>query len=110
MWVKLIDLSELKRRRVSEDVLARMRQDGLTFHRTNWGSHLIAATTADPWPARKWEMTDLSEHAGLTLTRCELFPQETVLDRLGKIGGLNFIYLFVAAVLAFAWYLYRSTH
>jgi hypothetical protein len=53
-------------------------------------------------------MSALGEREGLKLTKCAAFRKETSRDRLGKIRGLNSFFLFVAAVLAFAWFLYHS--
>jgi hypothetical protein len=107
VWVKLIDLSELRRRRDGTDVLAEMKKDGLTFHRTNRGTQVIAVTTDDPWLARKWDMSPLADQEGLELAECDIFPKETFLDRFGRIGALNLIILIVVAVLVAQWLLRR---
>ncbi len=55
-------------------------------------------------------MSPLAEQEQLRLARCDdLFPPGTLLDGLGKIGAVNFFILFVAAVVAFAVYLFRTS-
>jgi hypothetical protein len=100
MWFKLIVSSDL-----SADLLAQLKRDGLTFHSTNLGPHLIAVTTDDPWLARKWEMSALAEQEGLKLTRCEILPKESFLDRVAKMGALNLMFVVIMAVLVAAWLL-----
>jgi hypothetical protein len=101
MWVKLIVSSDL-----SADLLAELKRDGLTFHSTNLGAHLIAVTTDDPWLARKWDMSALADQEGLKLKKFAVLSKETTfLDRLGSLGGLNLIFVIVMAVLAVAWLL-----
>jgi hypothetical protein len=105
VWVRLIDLSELRPQRDGADVLAAMKKDGLAFHATNQGPHLIAVTTKNAWMARRWDMSALTDQEGLELGRCDLFPKETFLDRLGHLGGVNLMLVVVLAAFAFAWLL-----
>jgi hypothetical protein len=100
MWVKLIVSSDL-----SADLLAELKRDGLTFHSTNLGPHMIAVTTDDPWLARKWEMSALADQEGLKLTKSEILAEESFLDSLANIGALNLMLVVVMAVLAAAWLL-----
>jgi hypothetical protein len=105
VWVKLINLSELRRRRDGADLLAEMRKDGLIFYSTNRGAQIIAVTTDDPWLARKWDMSPLAEQEDLKLAPCDPFPKESFLDGLGHLGALNLMFLVVLGVLAAAWLL-----
>ncbi|HEV8071731.1 MAG TPA: hypothetical protein VGP76_28705 [Planctomycetaceae bacterium] len=100
MWVKLIVSSDL-----SADLLAELKRDGLTFHKTNLGPHMIAVTTDDPGLARKWDMSALADQEGLKLIKSEILPKESFLDRLANIGALNLIFIIVMAVLVVAWLL-----
>jgi|SRR5580700_7111551 hypothetical protein len=101
MWVKLILSADL-----SADLLAELKRDGLTFHSTNLGAHLIAVTTDDPWLARKWDMSALADQEGLKLKKFDMPSKETTfLDRLGNLGALNLMFVLVIAVLAVAWLL-----
>jgi hypothetical protein len=100
MWVKLIVSSDL-----SADLLAELKRDGLTFHRTNLGPHMIAVTTDDPWLARKWDMSALADQEGLKLTKSEILLKESFLDRLANVGALNLIFIVITAVLVVAWLL-----
>jgi hypothetical protein len=101
MWVKLILSTDL-----SADLLAELKRDGLTFHRTNLGANLIAVTTDDPWLARKWDMSALADQEGLKLKKFAVPSKETsFLDRLGSLRGLNLIFVIVMAVLVVAWLL-----
>jgi hypothetical protein len=101
MWVKLFVSSDL-----SAELLAQLKRDGLTFHRTNLGAHLIAVTTDDPGLARKWDMSALADQEGFKLRKFDLPLKETTfLDRLGSLGGLNLIFVIVMAVVAVAWLL-----
>jgi hypothetical protein len=94
MWVKRIDSSEL-----TPDLVAAMKRDGLTVQDTDPSTHVITVTTENAWMANKWEMSEQKDRE---------LPQETFLDRLAKIGALNFIFLFVLGVLGVAWFLWRN--
>jgi hypothetical protein len=95
MWIKRIDSSE-----VTADMLADMRSDGLIFHETHPGEHIIIVTTESCWLANKW---DMSQQEGLAL------PKQTFLDQLAGIGAWTFVVLFVVAVLAFQWFYWRHS-
>jgi hypothetical protein len=94
MWFKRFDSSEL-----TADVVAALKRDGLTVHDSAPGDDLVTVTTDSDWLANKWEMSEQ------TSPDC---PKDTYLDRLAKIGALNFIVLFVLAVLGVAWLLWRN--
>jgi len=66
---------------------------------------MIAVTTDDPGLARKWEMSALADQEGLKLTKSEILPKESFLDRLANVGALNLIFLVIMAVLVVAWLL-----
>jgi hypothetical protein len=88
MWVKRFESSEL-----TADVIAAMKNDGLTVA-DGPGADRVTVTTDEDWMANKWGMSK------------RIIPdsrKDTVLDRLAKIGALNFMVLFILAVLAVAW-------
>jgi hypothetical protein len=93
MWVKRFESSEL-----TNDVLAAMQSDGLTVAEGP-DAHHVTVTTDKDWMANKWGMSKrIIPDAGA----------DTFLDRLAKIGAMNFMVLFILAVLAVAWLLWRD--
>ncbi len=93
MWVKEFESSEL-----TADVIAAMKNDGLTVaHGPD--THHVTVTTDKDWMANKW---------GMSKRIVADNRKETLLDRLAKIRAANFIVLFVMAVLAVAWLMWRD--
>jgi hypothetical protein len=91
MWVKRFESSEL-----TADVIAAMKNDGLTVA-DGPGADRVTVTTDKDWLGNKWGMSK------------RIIPdsgKDAVLDRLAKIGALDFMVLFILAVLAVAWLLW----
>jgi hypothetical protein len=93
MWIKRFESSEL-----TADLIAAMKNDGLTVY-AGPGAHRVTVTTDKDWMANKWGMSKRIIPVG---------RKDTFLDRLAKIGALNFMVVFILAVLAVAWLLWRD--
>jgi len=93
MWIKRFESSEL-----TADVIAAMKSDGLTVA-DGPGADRVTVTTDKDWMANKWGMSKRITPSG---------GKDTFLDRLAKIGALNFMVLIIVAVLAVAWFLWRD--